>query len=158
MGKKPSAWVLLLLGLTAGCSGAQANFTLTRASVDSSYTCPAGAIDAPYSLHGVIDVHNGSSSTVTIKSVAAVMTLAAVKGPWLEKLGDRYEAAGVTSSLSTLGAGSSASIDVVIPSSCTKGKTSGESSYADYSVGFSVVTSSATYRIESGNRHRIVAN
>jgi hypothetical protein len=106
----------------------------------------------------VIDVHNGSSSTLTINSVTAVMTLAAVKGPWLEKLGDTYRAAGVTSSLRTLGAGSSASIEVVVPSSCTKGKTSAESSYADYSVGFAVITSSGTYRIESGNRHRIVAN
>lgn len=158
MGKKPGAWVLLLLGVTAGCSGAQSSFTLTRASVDSSYTCPAGAIDAPYSLHGVIDVHNGTSSTVTITSVTAVMTLAAVRGPWLERLGDRYEAAGVTSSLSTLGAGSSASIEVVVPSFCTRGMTSGESKYGDYSVGFAVVTSSGIYRIESGNRHRIIAN
>lgn len=157
MGNKPSAWLLLLLGVTAGCYGAQSTFTLTGASVDASYTCPAGAIDAPYSLHGVIDAHNGSSSTVTIRSVTAVMILAAVKGPWLEKLGDRYEAAGVTSSLSTLGAGSSAPIEVVVPSFCTGGKAGAESSYGDYSVGFAVITSSGTYRIESGNRHRIVA-
>lgn len=151
--------MLLIIGFAAGCSGgAPATFTLTRASVDSSYTCPSGAIDAPYSLHALIDVLNGTSSTVTIKSVTAVMTLAAVKGPWLEKLGDRYEADGVTPSLSTLGAGSSASMEVVVPSSCTQGKTGAESGYGDYSVGFTVTTSSGTYRIESGNRHRIVAS
>jgi hypothetical protein len=148
-----------MVGVGASCSvGAPAGFTLKGASVDSSYTCPADAIDDPYSLHGVIDVRNGTSSTVTIKSVTAMMTLAAVKGPWVEKVGDRYEPAGVTSSLRTVGPGSSASMDVVVPSSCTKGSASAGASYGDYSVGFTVTTSSGTYRIESGNRHRIVAN
>ncbi len=151
--------MLLLIGVAAGCSsGTSGTVTLVRASVDSTYTCPAGSIDAPYSLHGVIDVHNGTSSGVTIKSVTAVMTLAAVKGPWIEKPGDKYEADGVTSSLYTLGAGSSAPMDVVVPSSCTMGKAGAQSSYADYSIGFTVTTSSGTYRIESGNRHRILAS
>lgn len=151
--------VLVLLASVASCSGgAPATLSLTGASVDPSYTCPAGSVDAPYSLHGAIDVRNGTSSRVTINSVTAVLTLAAVRGPWLEKPGDRYEAVAVTASLSTLGAGSSASIEVVIPSSCTKGNASSQASYGDYSVGFTVTTSSGTFRIESANRHRIVAN
>jgi hypothetical protein len=150
--------VLLLSGV-AGCSGGgPAGLALTSASVDPAYTCPAGSVDVPYSLHGVIALRNGTSSSVTIKSVAAVMTLAAVKGEWLEKLGEKYEAAGVTSSLRSLGPGSSASMDVLVPSSCTAGKTpTTESSYGDYSVGFTVTASSGTYKIESANRHRIVA-
>jgi hypothetical protein len=153
-----AAMVMLLVGV-AGCSpGAPSTFTLKGASVDPSYACPAGATDAPYSLHGVIDVRNGTSSSVTVKSVTAVMTLSAVKGQWLEKVGERYEAAGVTSSVTTLAAGSSASMQLTIPSTCTNGKTpSPEASYGEYSVGFTVTTSSGTYRVESSNRHRIVA-
>jgi hypothetical protein len=149
---------VLLAGI-AGCSGGgAAGLALNSASVDPSYTCPAGSVDAPYSLHGTIGLHNGTSSKVSIESVTAVMTVAAVKGTWLEKLGDRYEAAGVTSSLRSLGAGSSTSMEVVVPSSCTGGKApTTESSYGEYSVGFTVTTSSGTYRIESANRHRIVA-
>lgn len=149
----------MLLTAVAGCSGgAPAGLALNSASVDPSYTCPAGSVDAAYSLHGLIGLHNGTSSSLTITSVAAVMTLAAVKGQWLEKLGERYEATGVTSSLRSLGGGSSTSMDVVVPSSCTAGKTpTTESSYGDYSVGFTVTTTSGTYKIESANRHRIVA-
>jgi hypothetical protein len=156
---RKGAALLVLLASAAGCSiGAPATLSLTGASVEPSYTCPAGSVDAPYSLHGVIDVHNGTSKSVTIQSVTAVMTLAAVKGPWLEKVGETYKASEVMTSLTSLGAGSTAPMEVVIPSSCTKGKAGGESSFGDYSVGFTVTTSSGTYRIESGNRHRIVAN
>jgi hypothetical protein len=150
--------LVLFAGVAACSGGGPATFTLKSASVDSSYSCPAGSTDAPYSLHGVIDMHNGASSSVTIKSVTAVMTLTAVKGQWLEKVGDRYEADGVAPSPTDLAAGSSSSMQVTIPSSCTKGKTpTSETSYGDYSVGFTVSTSSGTYKIESGNRHRIVA-
>ena len=149
----------MLLATVGGCSvGAPTTVALNSASVDPTYTCPAGSVDAPYSVHGMIALHNGTSSSVTIKSVTAVMTLAAVKGPWLEKLGDKYEPAGVTSSLTTLGAASSASMEVVVPSACTSGKTATSgSSFGEYSVGFTVTTSSGTYKIESANRHRIIA-
>ncbi len=125
--------------------------------MDSTYDCPAGSTDAPYSLHGVIDMRNGTSIGVTVKSLTAVMTLVAVKGTWLEKVGDKYEAAGVTSSISALAAGSSASTQVTVPSSCTRGKTAGsEASYGEYSVVFKVTTTSGTYTIQSANHHRIV--
>jgi hypothetical protein len=151
--------VAVLTGVVACSGGAPGTFTLKSASVDSSYACPAGATDAPYTIHGMIDMRNGTSSSVTIQSLTAVLTLTAVKGPWLEKVGDRYEAAGVTSSVTALAAGSSASTQVTVPSSCTKGKAAGaESSYGEYSVQFTLTTSSGTYRIDSSNRHRIVAS
>jgi len=40
---------------------------LTGAWVDPSYACRAGAVDGRYSLHGVIDMRNGTSSAVTMK-------------------------------------------------------------------------------------------
>jgi hypothetical protein len=106
----------------------------------------------------VIDMRNGTSSSVTVKSVSAVMTLVAVKGTWLEKIGDKYEASGVTFSIGALAAGGAASTQVTVPSSCTRGKTAGsEASYGEYSVAFTVTTTSGTYTIQSANHHRIVA-
>lgn len=144
--------------LSACAVGSPPTFTLNSASVDSAYTCPVGTANAPYSLQAKIDVRNDTSSSVTIKSVAAVLTLAAVKGGWLEHVGDKYDASGVTYSPDVVGAGSSASLKVTIPSACTNGKTpSAGSSYGEYAVDLTVVTSSGTHTIASKNRHRIIA-
>ena len=151
--------VMALLAIVTGCSvGAPSTFTLNSASVDQSYVCPTSANDLSYTIHATIDVRNGTSSTVTIKSVSVVMTLAAIKGGWLERIGDKYDAGGVTVSPEAVGAGSSASLNLSIPSTCTNGKVpSSGSSYGEYSVAFTVVTSAGTHTISSQNRHRIVA-
>jgi hypothetical protein len=153
------ALFLLMAGAAGGCSiGSPSTFTVNSASVDATYTCPAGADKGPYDLHATIDVRNGTSSGVTIKSVGAVMTLAAIKGGWLDPIGDKYKAEGVTFSPSTVGAGSPASLKVTIPSACTNGKkVSDGSNYGEYAVALTVTTSSGTYTIDSKNRHRIVA-
>ena len=145
--------------VACGCAiGAPSTFTLNSASVDGSYSCPLGAANAPYNLRATIEVRNGTSSTVTIKSVSAVMTLAAVKGGWLEPLGDKYQAGAVTFSPTTVGAGSAASLKVTIPSACTNGSTPrAGGSYGEYSVALVVTASSGSYTISSKNRHRIVA-
>lgn len=151
--------VLVIVVIATGCSvGAPSTVSLNSASVDSIYICPTGADNAPYTLHATIDLHNGTPSSVTIKSVAAAMTLASIKGSWLEHVGDKYEASGVTFTPATVGAGSSTSLKVTIPSACTNGKTpSTGASYGDYSVALGVTASSGTYTIASKNRHRIVA-
>jgi hypothetical protein len=152
-------FVLLIAGISGGCSiGSPSTFSLTAASVDASYTCPTDVDNAAYELHATIDVRNGTSTRVTIKSVAAAMTVAAVKGTWLERVGDKYDASGVTFVPAAVGAGSSAALKVTIPSACTNGPapTSG-ASYGDYSVALVVTASSGTYTIQSRNRHRIVA-
>jgi hypothetical protein len=147
----------LIAGVAAGCSGGAATFALTGASVDASYDCPSGATDALYIFHGMIDMTNGTSSSVTFKSITAVMTLVAVKGPWLEKVGDKYAPSGVISYISTLAAGGSASAQVIIPSSCTRAATTAtEASYGEYSVGFTVTTNAGTYSVLSSNHHRII--
>lgn len=153
------ALLLLLAGAAGNCSlGSPSTFTLNSASVDATYTCPAGTDKGPYDLHATIDVRNGTSSGVTITSVGAVMTLAAIKGGWLDPIGDKYKAEGVTFSPATVGAGSPASLKVTIPSACTNGKkVSDGSNYGEYSVALTVTTSSGTYTIDSKNRHRIVA-
>ena len=154
-----TAPLLLLIAVVSGCSiGGPSTFTLSSASVDESYVCPTSANDLAYKLHATIDVQNGTSSTVTIRSVAVVMILASVKGGWLERVGDRYGANGVTVSPDRVGPGSSTSLAVTFPSTCTNGKVpNAGASYADYSVSFTLFTSSGTHTIVSQNRHRIVA-
>jgi hypothetical protein len=151
--------VVVLAAVASGCSSAApAAFTLDSASVDSAYACPTSANNAPYNVHATIEMRNQTSTAVTIRSVAAQMTLAAIKGSWLQKVGDRYEAAAVKFSPETVGAGKSSSLQVAIPSACTSGKTAKiDSSYGDYSIVLTVVASSGTYKIASVNRHRILA-
>jgi hypothetical protein len=150
---------LLAIGIAAACTvGPAATFTLNSASVDATYACPVGAADAPYDMKAVIDVRNSTSSAVTIKSVAAAMTLVAVKGSWLEKIGDKYKASDIGFSPQTVASGSSASLNVILPSACTSGKAAvAGASYGEYSIAFTVVTSAGTQTIVSQNRHRIVA-
>jgi len=151
--------IALVIGIAAACTvGSPSTFTLSSASVDATYACPLGATDAPYDLKAVIDVRNGTSSAVTIKSVSAAMTLVAVKGTWLEKVGERYQASNIGFSPQAVAAGTSASLNVILPSACTNGKAAvPQASYADYSIAFTVATSAGTHTIVSQNKHRIVA-
>jgi hypothetical protein len=151
--------LLLLIAIVSACSiGGPSTFVLNNASVDESYVCPTSANDLAYTLHANIGVQNGTSTTVTIRSVAVVMILDSVRGGWLERVGDRYGARGVTVSPDRVGAGSSTSLVVTFPSTCTNGKVpNAGASYGDYSVSFTLFTSSGTHTILSQNRHRIVA-
>ena len=147
------------VSLIAGaCSiGAPAAFVVTGASIDSAHTCPFGAIDVPYDLHGTIDVRNGTSGTVTIQSVTALMTLAAVKGAWLEPVGTVYDPGTVTVAPTSLAAGATGTLKLTMHSSCSNGKApSTVTSYADYSVALTVATSGGTFKIVSRHRHRII--
>ena len=140
----------------AGCSiGSPTTFTLDSASVDPSYSCPVGASNARYDVHGTIDVHNWTSDAVSISSVDATLTLTAVKGGWLQKVGDKYDAGNITFTPAEVGAGSSAKLDVTIPSACTGRTANSPVASGDYVVGFAMITSAGTFRIESKDRHRI---
>ena len=152
-------FVLLIGVVSGGCSiGSPSTFSLNGASVDASYTCPTGVDNAAYELHATIDLRNGTTSRVTIQSVAASMTLSAIVGSWLERVGDRYEASGVTFAPAAVGAGSSTSLRVTIPSACTNGEApAAGTSYGDYSVALVLTASSGTYTIQSRNHHRLVA-
>jgi hypothetical protein len=153
-----AAAVVVLAGcLVAGCSGESSSFALTNASVDQTYTCPAGANNASYELHATVDAHNGTSAAVTIKSVTASMTLEAIKGSWLDKVGDKYQAANATVTPTTVAAGANSSLKVTIPSACTNGKVTNGASYGDYRVSIQLATSAGNYGISSKAVHRIIA-
>jgi hypothetical protein len=151
---------LLALVVAAACSSSRpATFTLDSASVDPTYYCPGGANNAPYDLHATVKVHNGTSKAVTIAAVTAQMTVASIKGSWLEKVGDRYDADGVKFEPATVAAGGNSSVKLTIPSACTSGKYgTGTSSSADYSVTVHLATSAGAFAITAANQHEIVAD
>jgi hypothetical protein len=152
---------VLALGLMAACSSSSSSpsVSLSRASVDPSYYCPGGANNAPYDLHATLRLHNGSNNVVTIDSVTAQLTVASIKGSWLERVGDRYEANPVQFTPSTVGAGGDASLKLTIPSACTSGKYgTGVSSSAEYDVTIHLATSAGNLSITAANQHEIVAD
>jgi hypothetical protein len=148
------AAVLLLCGCGGGPS---TGFTLSNASVQPNFICPAAAASTVYGLQATVAGRNSTSSAVTIRSVSAVMTVVAVNGGWLQEVGYRYETSNVQFSPDRVAAGAGATLTLTIPSACTNHKTGGTLSYAEYAVALTVVTSAGTFKIESRNRHRIVA-
>jgi hypothetical protein len=147
-----------VLLLAAGCGFGPSTFNLNNASVDARFGCPRGSNNAPYNIQATTDAHNGTSSSVTIKTVTAVLTVASVHGTWLEQVGSKYDAGAVSFKPTRVDAGSDAKLKVIIPSACTNnsGAASG-TSYADYTVTLTVVSSAGTNRIDAQNKHRIIA-
>jgi len=142
---------------TAGCSsGSSPTFSLNKATIDQSYTCPAGANNARYDVHGTIDAHNTTSKAVTISTIDATMTLAAVKGGWLEKIGDRYDAGNATFTPDSVGAGASTTINVTFSSACTGRVAGAPVASGDYAVTFTLSTSAGRFKIDSKDRHQII--
>jgi hypothetical protein len=142
---------------TAGCSsGSSPTFSVNNATVDQSYTCPAGANNARYDVHGTIDAHNSTSKAVTISGIDATMTLAAIKGGWLEKIGDRYDAGNGTFTPDSVGAGASTTINLTFSSACTGRVASGPVASGDYKVTFTLSTSAGRFKIDSKDRHQII--
>lgn len=152
--------VALALVLVGACSTSRpATFTLNSASVDTAYFCPGGTNNAAYDLHATVNVHNGTSKAVTIDAVTAQMTVASIKGSWLEKVGDRYSADEVKFEPATVAAGGDSSVKLTIPSACTSGKYgTGTSSSAYYKVTVHLTTSAGTFTITAANQHEIVAD
>lgn len=135
----------------------QSTFSVTNASVDSSYSCPVGAVNAYYDVRGTIEARNGTSKQVTISSIDAVLTLASVKGGWLQKVGDRYDAGSVTFTPASVDAGANATLSVTIPSSCTGRSAGSPVASGDYAITFTITTSAGTFRVDSKDRHRIIS-
>lgn len=147
------AWALM----AAACSSSSTStFNVTSASVDPSHACPVGASNAPYELHGTIAAHNGTSGAVAIFNVSATLTLAAVQGGWLQKVGDKYHAGDINFAPASVGAGANATVMVTIPSACTGRAANGTVSSADYRVSYSMTTSAGTFKFDSNDRHRIL--
>ena len=109
-----------------------------------------------YEVRGTIDARNATSKAVTISTVDATMTLAAVKGAWLQKIGDRYDAGSVTFTPNSIGAGANTTLVVTVPSSCTGRSPNTPVASGDYTVTFTLKTSAGTFKLDSKDKHRIL--
>ena len=144
------------MSLCLAACGGDSTFSLRDASVDASYSCPTDAHNATYDVHATIASHNGTSKAVTISNIDATMTLVAVKGGWLEKVGDRYNAGNATFTPDTVGAGASTTINVMFSSACTGRIAGGPVASGDYKVTFTLSTSAGSFKIDSKDRHQII--
>ena len=148
-----AAWAMV-----SGCSSASPTFSLDNEKVDATFACPSGSNNTQYLLKASVDAHNPTSKAVTIESMTAQLKLQATKGPWLQKIGDTYDAGTTTFTPETVRAGANASIKVTIASACTSDKSIiAPLSYGEYSVTLHVATSSGSFTVLSKNTHRIVA-
>jgi hypothetical protein len=149
--------VLLLLG--SSCTfGSPGTFSINNASVDPGYSCPRGSNNVYYDIHASLDAHNGTSSSVTIMTVTAVMKLASVHGVWLQQVGSKFNAGKVSFGPPRVAAGADVTLTLIIPSSCTNGSQAGAAaSYGEYSVTLTVTSSAGTHSVDTKNRHRITA-
>lgn len=144
-----------LVVVLIACGG---SFSVPSASVDPAHTCPAGAANSSYEFHARVSMDNPTSGKVDVKSVNAVLVLAAVHGQWLQAVGTKYDAGSVRFAPASVAGNSKETIDVAIPSACSDPKHTGTNdNYADYSVQLTVVTSAGTFHVTSSNKHRISA-
>jgi len=142
--------------LLAACGSSA--FSIASPSVDASYTCPPGASNSPYDLHATANADNPTSQTVDVRSVSAVMVLAAVHGAWQQKVGSEFDAGQVQFSPKAIGANTKANLQVTIRSACTNGpRPAATADYGDYTLNLTVVTSAGTFKLTSTNKHRIQA-
>lgn len=148
----------MALLVSACSSSAPPGFSLASATVDASYSCPKGSSNSPYDLHGTVQLRNPTPQSVTVEAVRADLTLEAVNGGWLEKIGDMYQVDSSAFGPGMVGAGANVSMRVTIPSACTNGKNpAGADTYGDYRVRLHVVTTAGTYSIAADHFHRITA-
>lgn len=149
----------IALVLAACSSSSQPTLAIGPTTVDPTYYCPGGANNAPYDLHATMRLHNPTGKAVTIDAVTAQMTVGSIRGAWLEKVGDRYDAGSAKFAPSTVARNSDATLNVTIPSACTSGKYgTGTSSSADYTVTIHLTTSVGKFTVTADNEHEIVAD
>ncbi len=153
-----AAVTVLAAALLAACSQPTPTFSVGGATVDATHWCQGGAKNAAYDLHARVDARNDTSTAVTIESASAQMVLAAASGPWLEQVGQTYDAGTVKVAPATVAARSRATLDVTIPSACTSGLYGlGPSSSGQYRVNLRLETSAGAFSVTAANRHEILA-
>src|SRR5487761_591257 len=153
-------WVLMTaalavaLGACVPFCGIGAKFTLSNAVVDSSYKCPYPATNAPYRVHGSIDVDNSTTNTVTIKSMSEDDTLVNTVGKWDGPTTAKGSAQVSDFSPKSVASGAKSTIHFSVGFVCTNSGPN-VTTYAEFTFEFTLITSAGTYKIDGGNRHRL---
>ena len=96
----------------------------------SHYKCPNPATNLPYDVHGSVDLDNSTSNTLTDAQIN-------------------------TFSPKSVRSGDKATIKFTVQFNCTNSGPA-TSTYGDFDLKFTLVTSAGTYTIASGNQHRLV--
>jgi hypothetical protein len=94
------------------------------------------------------------TNTVTIKSMTYTWTNVAVHGNWSGTLGDHGTDNVLAYSPKSVGGGNSATFKFTMGFECTNSG-AGTDTYGDFSFKFTLKTSSGTYTISPGNKHRL---
>lgn len=151
----------MIAGLAIATIGACGPFclsgkvTLSNARVDASYKCPNPAKDLPYDLHGSVDVDNSTRNTLTIKSMSEASVLVDVHGAWnIGSVGQKYDQTLANFSPKSIKSGDKSTVKFIVKFNCTSSGPT-ESTYGDFDLKFTMVSSAGTYTITS-NKHRLV--
>lgn len=150
--------LLFAIAIAGACSsGSSPTFSVSDATADPTYWCPGNASNAPYDLHATVHLHNPTSSSVTVTGVTAELELAAVKGPWIEKVGEVYNAGDAAFAPAAAPPKSSTTMKVTVRSACTSpAYGTSSASYGDYKVTLHIKTTAGSYSISASNLHRIL--
>ena len=124
---------------------------MTNAHMPASFSCPAGSENYKYDLDGTVDADNQSNSAVTIKSMSSSSTVTAKHGNWKGAVGDKSGADNLKFSPGSVPAGARTTIKFISPWNCSN-SVSGVSTYADFAVVLSVVTSAGTFKLNLKHR------
>lgn len=149
-----TAALAVALGACVPFCGIGAKFTLSNAVVDSSYKCPYPATNAPYRVHGSIDVDNSTTNTVTIKSMSEDDTLVNTVGKWDGPTTAKGSAQVSDFSPKSVASGAKSTIHFSVGFVCTNSGPN-VTTYAEFTFEFTLITSAGTYKIDGGNRHRL---
>jgi hypothetical protein len=130
--------------------------TLSSAHVDPSYKCPNPARDLPYDVHGSVDVDNSTRNTLTIKSMSEAGILVDVHGAWnIGSVGQKFDNKIVNFTPKTIKSGDKSTVRFSWSFNCTNSGPA-ESTYGDFDLKFTMVTSGGTYTISGASKHRLV--
>ena len=149
-----TAIALFVLGACVPICGIGAHVALSNARVDSVYSCPNPSTDRPYDVHASIDFDNSTNNTLTIKSITEAWQLVATAGNWDGPKSDKGTSTVKTYSPKSIAAGGMSTVRFTIPFKCTNSNPQ-VTTYGEFTFKFTVVTSNATYKVDSGNRHRL---
>jgi hypothetical protein len=147
--------LVLVLGACVPFCGIGGKFTLSNASVDSSFNCPNPADNFPYDVHGTMNAHNSTTSTVTIRSMSEQNVTVNTVGSWTGPRGEKGGGPITTFSPKSVASGATATIHFSIPFRCTNSGPT-VTTYGEFTFKFHVVTSAGSYSLDGSNRHRLV--
>ncbi len=153
---------LVIAGIAITAIGACGPFclsgkvTLSNARIDPTYKCPNPARDLPYDVHGSIDVDNSTRNALTIKSMSEAGILVDVHGAWnIGSVGQKYDNKIDNFTPKSIKSGDKTTVRFSLSFNCTNSGPT-ESTYGDFDLKFTMVTSGGTYTISGANKHRLV--